>query len=157
KSFLERRVRKLLVVEDNEIERSEIVAQIGNGDVRTTGVGSAEEALTLLRQEEFDCLVLDLRLPDLPGRELIGKIKGELRRPDLPIIVYTGKDLTAEEEAWLRGMTQTIIAKDGRSLDQLLDKTALFLHRIQARLPEPVRHIVERGQKVEPRLAGKKI
>jgi CheY-like chemotaxis protein len=125
--------------------------------VHTTAVGSAQEALTLLRQEEFDCLVLDLRLPDLPGRELIGKIKGELRRPDLPIIVYTGKDLTAEEEAWLRGMTQTIIAKDARSLDKLLDKTALFLHRIQARLPEPVRHIVEQGQKAEPRLAGKKI
>jgi HAMP domain-containing protein/signal transduction histidine kinase/CheY-like chemotaxis protein len=157
RSFIERRVRKLLVIEDNDVERNSVVSQVGNDDVQTTAVGTAAEGLAALQKESFDCVVLDLRLPDMTGREVIEKIKHDLGRPDLPIIVYTGKDLTPDEDAWLKEMTQTVIAKDARSLEQLLDKTALFLHRVQAKMPAPMRESLEHTQERDPILAGKKI
>jgi CheY-like chemotaxis protein len=126
--------KNLLVVEDNAVERENIVRLIGNGDVSATAVASGAEALEALRTQPFDCLVLDLRLPDLTGLEVIEKIKAELGLHDLPIVVYTGKDLTPEEEARLRALTETIIPKDSRSLDRLRRETAAFLHRLD---PDP--------------------
>jgi CheY-like chemotaxis protein/HAMP domain-containing protein/GAF domain-containing protein len=131
KRLTERGKKNLLVVEDNAVERENIVRLIGNGDVSTTAVASGAEALEALRSQPFDCLVLDLRLPDLTGLEVVEKIKRELGLHDLPIIVYTGKDLTPDEEARLRALTETIIPKDSRSLDRLRQETAAFLHRLE--------------------------
>jgi CheY-like chemotaxis protein/signal transduction histidine kinase/HAMP domain-containing protein len=155
--FLERRSRNLLVVEDNEFERGQIVNLIGNGDVQTTAVATAAEALAALQAQPFDCLVVDLRLPDMNGIDLIEKIQKELSLPNLPVVVYTGKDLTAAEQDRLREMAEAVILKDARSLDRLLDETTLFLHRVEANLPSPARQLLKHGQQTDPLLAHKKV
>jgi CheY-like chemotaxis protein len=101
--------------------------------------------------------VLDLRLPDLSGLELVEKVRQELGLRDLPVIVYTGKDLTPEEEARLGQLTESIIPKDARSLDRLLDRAAMFLHQVESKLPAPARERARRGGADEGALAGKKV
>jgi HAMP domain-containing protein/CheY-like chemotaxis protein/signal transduction histidine kinase len=156
-TFAEKRVRKLLVVEDDEVQRMSIVELIGNGDVLTTAVETGEEALALLREEPFDCMVLDLKLPDMTGFELIEKIQKELGRADLPIIIYTGKELTNKEETQLRKVADAIIVKEASSPERLLAETALFLHRVEANLPEPKRRMLEQLHRRDPVLAGRKV
>jgi CheY-like chemotaxis protein len=157
RTFLDRKTRELLVVEDNDVERNNVVNLVGNSDIRVTAAATAGEALDLLRQRAFDCLVLDLRLPDMSGIELVEKIRTELRLAEVPIIVYTGKDLTREEEGRLKELTETIIPKDARSLERLLDRTALFLHQVEANLPPPARQMLNQGQKAESDLEGRKV
>jgi hypothetical protein len=156
KTFVERRVKNLLVVEDDETQRHSIVELIGNGDVATTAVSTGEEALTTLKSGHFDCIVIDLGLPDMTGLELIEQIKQDESLGKLPIIVYTGKELTRTEEIELKRLADSIIVKDVRSPERLLDETALFLHRIQANLPQPKRQILEQLHQTDPVLAGKK-
>jgi CheY-like chemotaxis protein len=155
--FLERKVRRLLIVEDDEVQRKAIVELIGNGDVQSTAVGSAEEALEMLQSEPFDCVVLDLRLPGMNGFELIEAIKERPASRRLPIIVYTGKELSRDEETQLRQLAETIIVKDVRSPERLLDETALFLHRVESRLPQPKRDMLRRIAESDPALAGKRV
>ncbi|MCW6051681.1 HAMP domain-containing protein [Lyngbya sp. CCAP 1446/10] len=157
KGFVERPVKNLLVVEDNETQRLSIVDLIGNHDVSTTAVGSGAEALEILKTGHFDCIVLDLGLPDMTGFELIEQIKQEPSLKSLPIIIYTGKELTRTEETQLKRMAETIIIKDVRSPERLLDETALFLHRVQANLPEPKRQMLEQLYQTDSTLAGKKV
>jgi CheY-like chemotaxis protein len=156
-TFAEKRVRKLLVVEDDEVQRMSIVELIGNGDVITTAVETGEEALNALRIEPYDCMVLDLKLPDMTGFDLIEKIQKELGREDLPIIIYTGKELTPKEETQLRKVADAIIVKEASSPERLLAETALFLHRVEANLPEPKRRILEQLHRRDPVLAGRKV
>ena len=156
KEFVERQIKNLLVVEDDKAQRQSIVELIGNGDVQTTAVGTGAEALTALETGHFDCLVLDLGLPDMTGFELIERIK-QLAGAKLPIIVYTGKDLTRQEETELKRIAGTIIIKDVRSPERLLDETSLFLHRVQANLPQPQRRMLEQLNQVDPVLLGKKV
>jgi hypothetical protein len=155
--FLERRVRRLLVVEDDARQRDSIVELIGNSDVETTAVGSAEDALEALDKGSFDCMVLDLRLPGMSGLDLMKTIKdrSDLRR--LPVIVYTGMDLDEGEVTRLRQLAETIIVKDVRSPERLVDETALFLHRVQENLPEPQRDMLRRVARPDPALAGKRV
>jgi HAMP domain-containing protein/CheY-like chemotaxis protein/signal transduction histidine kinase len=157
KGFVERKVRNLLVVEDDEIQRSSIVELIGNGDVVTTAVGSGTEALAALKEQRFDCMVLDLGLPDMTGFELIELIKQEADLSELPIIVYTGKELTRKQETELRRIAESIIVKDVKSMDRLLAETALFLHRVEANLPPPKRQMLEQLYRLDPVLVGKKV
>ncbi|MGB3266393.1 MAG: HAMP domain-containing protein [Microcoleus sp.] len=157
KGFVERPVKNLLVVEDNETQRLSIVDLIGNHDVSTTAVGSGAEALETLNSGHFDCIVLDLGLPDMTGFELIEQIKQEPSLKNLPIIVYTGKELTRAEETQLKRMAETIIVKDVRSPERLLDETALFLHRVQANLPQAKRQMLEQLYQTDSTLAGKKV
>jgi CheY-like chemotaxis protein len=155
--FAERGMKRLLVVEDNDVQRNAIVELIGNGDVQTTAVATGEEALAALRAETFDCMVLDLKLPDMSGFELIERIQHELGRTDLPIIVYTGQELTAKEETQLRRTATAIIVKEVSSPERLLAETALFLHRVEADLPEPQRQMLEQLHRRDPVLSGRKI
>ncbi|HEX6289583.1 MAG TPA: response regulator, partial [Herpetosiphonaceae bacterium] len=157
KRFVERGVKNLLVVEDDEVQRMSIVELIGEGDVRTTAVGTASEALTAIEAEQFDCMVLDLGLPDMSGVELIERLKQSGRIEELPIIVYTAKDLTKQEETELRRVAETIIVKDVSSMERLLDETALFLHRVEANLPQAKRRMLEQVHKSDPVLVGKKV
>ena len=157
KGFLERRVKSLLVVEDDPTQRSSIVELIGNGDVQTTAVGSGEEALAVLAEKHFDCMVLDLGLPDVPGLTLIERIKKDLGLHDLPIVVYTGRELTPDEEFELKRVTDAIIVKSVKSPEHLLDETALFLHRVEADLPEPKRKLLTQIHKADPIFVGKKV
>jgi CheY-like chemotaxis protein/signal transduction histidine kinase/HAMP domain-containing protein len=157
KDFVDRRVKNLLIVEDDATQRQSIIELIGNSDVATTAVASGSEALTAIAQNHYDCVVLDLGLPDMSGFELIEQIKNSPKGEMLPIIVYTGKEISAAQETKLRRMAQTIILKDVRSPERLLDETALFLHRVQANLPAPKRQILEQLQSTDPVLAGKKV
>jgi CheY-like chemotaxis protein/signal transduction histidine kinase/HAMP domain-containing protein len=157
RDFTERRVRKLLVVEDDDVQRMSVVELIGNGDVKTTAVATGEEALSILKDERFDCMVLDLKLPDMSGFELIEKLQTDLGRYDLPIIIYTGKELTRKEELHLKKVADAIIVKEASSPERLLAETALFLHRVEADLPEPKRRMLEKFHRSDPVLAGRKV
>ncbi|MBD2525066.1 response regulator [Nostoc sp. FACHB-133] len=157
KGFIERQVRNLLIVEDDPVQAQSIIELIGNGDVQSTAVGTGAEALLILRSQHFDCMVLDLGLPDMSGFALIEQIKQEPRLLKLPIIVYTGKELSRQEETQLRGLAETIIIKNVRSPERLLDETALFLHRVQANLPTPKRQMLEQLHQNDPVLANRKI
>jgi CheY-like chemotaxis protein len=155
-SFVERRVKNLLVVEGDEAQRAGIAELIGDGDVRTTAVGTGDEALAALLDQPFDCMVLDPALPDMPGIELIGRIKKAGHR-DLPIIVYTGRDLTEDEERELNRVGEAIIIKDVKSPERLLDETALFLHRVEADLPEAKKRILRQIHETDPVFADRKV
>ena len=155
KGFVERAVKNLLVVEDDDVQRGAIIELIGNGDVVTTAVGSAEEALAAIENTHFDCMVLDLGLPDMSGFELINRIKRE--RPNLPVVVYTGKEISPEQETELKRVTDAIIVKSVRSMEHLLDETALFLHRIEANLPEQKRRMLKLVHDSDPIFAGKRV
>ncbi|MCU1267870.1 MAG: sensor hybrid histidine kinase [Acidobacteria bacterium] len=157
RDFTERSVRKLLLVEDDDVQRLSVVELIGNGDVKTTAVATGQEALDLLKDERFDCMVLDLRLPDMSGFELIEKLQKDLGQRDLPIIVYTGKDLTRKEESHLKKVADAVIIKEANSPERLLAETALFLHRIEENLPESKRRMLEKFHRSDPVLAGRKV
>jgi len=156
--FLSRDARELLVVEDDDVQRMSLVELIGNGDVRTTAVGTGEEALSRLKEKRFDCMVLDLKLPDMSGFDLIEQLQSDGDNgSDLPIIVYTGKELTRKEEMHLRRVATSVIIKEADSPERLLAETALFLHRVEANLPEPKRRMLEQLNRRDPILADRKV
>ena len=155
--LIERPVKSLLVIEDDAVQRQTICELIGNGDVHTTAVGSAKDALAELNIHRYDCIVIDLMLPDMPGVALIREINKRLGLQAPPVIVYTGKDLSQSEETELRSLSESIIVKDARSPERLLDETALFLHRVQARLPEPKRRMLESVRKQDAVLTGRRV
>jgi signal transduction histidine kinase/DNA-binding response OmpR family regulator/CHASE3 domain sensor protein len=155
--FLNRPLKNLLIIEDDSVQRQGLSDLIGNGDVHTTAVGSAQEALDALVDTHFDCIVLDLGLPDTNGADLIRTIHQRLGVAVPPIIVYTGKELTRAEETELRLISDSIVIKNVRSPERLLDETALFLHRVQTKLPEPKQRMIEQVQKADNLLLGRKV
>ena len=144
KRFTEPRVKKLLIVEDNEIERRSIVELLGHDDVEIHTAASGTEAMNSLLDGAYDCCVLDLRLPDMSGFELLDKVQEEPSLREVPIVVFTGKDLSAEEERRLRAVAKSVLVKDVQSPERLFDETALFLHRVVADLPEAKRQMLDR-------------
>ncbi len=156
-SFAQRKVRRLLVTVGDDEQRKIVTDLIGDGDVQTTAVATGQEALELIRSEQFDCMVLDPKLPDLSGIELIEIIQRELGYLELPIIVYTSKDQTKEEEIQLRTTADAIVVKEANSPERLLAETSLFLHLVETSLPEPKRKILEESQRRDPALEGRKV
>src|SRR5204862_7131763 len=146
-----------LVVEDNAVERNSIVELIGNGDVKTTAVATGEEALAAMAAQTFDCVVLDLGLGEMSGFSLLETMRSSATLSQIPVIVYTGRDLTKKQETELRRVAETIIIKDVKSLDRLLDETELSLHHVEGNLPEPKRKMLERLHTSDPALQGKKV
>jgi CheY-like chemotaxis protein/HAMP domain-containing protein len=134
--FLSQGPRRLLVAEDNAAERKGIKGLIGNGDVIVTAVATGAETLEALKKQHFDCMILDLKLPDMDGFTILKKMWEELEIRDLPVIVYTGMELTPEETVALERYAHTIIIKGEEAPARLLDETALFLHRVEAKLPK---------------------
>ena len=157
RSFLEQRVRHLLVVEDNAVDRESILKLIGNGDVIVTAVATGAAALKALASEHFDCMVLDLILPDLSGFQVLEEMRKQPALCQVPVVVYTAKELTRKEETQLRHMAETIIIKGVHSQERLLDETALFLHRVTANLPEAKRQILNRLHSGDTLLEGKTV
>jgi CheY-like chemotaxis protein len=155
--FIDRPVKRLLVVEDDAVARQSIVELIGEGDVQTTTVGSGEAALEALQAGSYDCMVLDLGLPDMTGFQLITRVKSEIGLRKLPTIVYTGKQLTKREEAELGRLAESVVIKDARSPERLLDETALFLHRVTANLPDGKRRMLEALHRTDPTLTGRTV
>jgi len=132
------------VVEDNEVERSSIIDLLAHDDIEIMAVGSGADALKALMDHSFDCCVLDLRLPDMSGFELLNRMQMQASLAQLPIVVFTGKELTAEEEKQLKTVAKSIVLKDVQSPERLLDETALFLHRVVTDLPEGKQRMLER-------------
>jgi CheY-like chemotaxis protein len=143
KDFVERPLKNLLLVEDDEIQRMSMLDLLGNGDIHTTTVSTGKEALQAIESGEFDCMVLDLGLPDMAGTELLERIKSTPAGRALPIIVYTARELLEEESSKLSQLAESILIKDVRSPERLLDQTALLLHRNVQRLPERQRKMIE--------------
>jgi HAMP domain-containing protein/CheY-like chemotaxis protein/GAF domain-containing protein len=156
--FIARGARRLLVIEDDDLQRESIVDLVGaGGEIEIDTAASSDEALAKLEGERYDCVVLDLKLPGTTGFQLLEQVKKDERFRDLPIIVYTGKDLTRREETRLRRYAESIIVKDARSPERLLDETSLFLHRVESRLPEEKRLMLEQLHSADDVFTGKKV
>lgn len=150
-------VKDLLVVEDNPEQAELISSIIGSGDVKTTAVATATEAYDQILTGKFDCMVLDISLPDMSGIELLNKIRKNEEIFQLPVIVYTGRDLTNEEKKIIDEYAATTIIKGTGSHRKLLDETTLFLHRVEADLPETQQKLLRMIHDKEAVLSGKKI
>jgi HAMP domain-containing protein/signal transduction histidine kinase/DNA-binding response OmpR family regulator len=157
KNFSMPRTRKLLVVEDNDAERMSICELIAHDDVSITTTRTGAEALAALQKERFDCAVLDLRLPDTSGLDLMYEMQKDPNMRDLPIVVYTGKELSTGDEAELRKIAKSVVLKDVQSPERLLDETALFLHRVVTSLPPHKQQMLERLHRTDEALIGKKV
>ncbi len=157
-SFLDAGVRRLLVVEDDERERGAICELVGaGGDVEVSAVGTTDDALAALEHTRFDCMVLDLTLPGTTGFDLREQLKSRPGLQHLPVIVYTGKELSRRDETRLRKYAEAIVVKDARSPQRLLDETALFLHRVAATPVAPPRPEPAAVRGDDALLAGRKV
>jgi CheY-like chemotaxis protein len=142
--FIAPRVKRLLVVEDNDAERLGITELLSHDDIEVVSAPTGAKALDMLLDQPIDCCVMDLRLPDMSGFELLERIRIEQALQDIPVVVFTGKALSAEEENRLRVLARSIVLKDVQSPERLFDETALFLHRRVALLPESKRNLIEK-------------
>lgn len=154
---IERQIQELLVAEDDSTLRQEIVELIGNGDVHTTQAASGQEALELLKAKKFDCMVLDLGLPDMSGFALLELLEKESTVEMPPVIVYTGRELTKKEDLALHHYASSIIIKGVKSSERLLDETSLFLHRVVGNLPENKKQMIISLHDQDNMFEGKKI
>ncbi|MPR05724.1 HAMP domain-containing protein [Microvirga tunisiensis] len=155
KEFIDRPVKKLLLVEDDDNQRMSLSELMKSEQVDVTAVGTAESALEVIQARHFDCAIVDLGLPDLPGAELIERIRKTKGGEELPIVIYTGQDLAKSEERRLQGIAATLIVKGEGSSERLLNDTALFLHRAISAIPEEKHIIVER--RADGSLDGRKV
>jgi signal transduction histidine kinase/DNA-binding response OmpR family regulator/HAMP domain-containing protein len=144
KTYVEPHRKRLLVIEDNDIERQSIVELLAHDDIDVETAGTGADALRMLDEQAFDCCVVDLRLPDMSGFELLERMQADTSLRDLPVVVFTGKELSSEEEARLKLVAKSIVLKDVQSPERLLDETALFLHRVVSDLPEQKQQMLER-------------
>jgi len=149
--------KRLLVIEDDDRERASIVELLGSDDIDIVAVGTGAEALAELDGSDFDCCVVDLRLPDMSGFELLDRVQANAALQTIPIVVFTGKELTPEEEARLRVAAKSIVIKDVQSPDRLLDETSLFLHRVISDLPEAKQRMIERLHGSSETLKSRKV
>jgi CheY-like chemotaxis protein/CHASE3 domain sensor protein len=155
-SQLSRGMRRVLIVEDDAVQRDAVGKLLASSDVETVTVGTAAECLDELRQQTFDCMVLDLSLPDASGFALLEELShGDHAFP--PVIVYTGRDLTADEEQQLRRYSSSIIIKGAKSPERLLDEVSLFLHQVVADLPPEQQKMIQKARNRDAVLEGRRI
>ena len=156
-NFVNRKMKNLLIIEDNENARKAMRLLIGNGDVKCFEAATGSEALALYQQHQIDCVILDIGLPDMSGFDLIHKLENIKGNSIPPIIVYTGKELTKEENNELEKYAESIIIKGVKSEERLLDETALFLHRTISNLPKSKQVIINKLYDKEAVFHGKKV
>jgi CheY-like chemotaxis protein len=144
KEYSRPRRKRLMVVEDDRAEQKSIAELLGYDDIEIVATGSGTEALNLLRQDPCDCVVLDLRLPDMSGFDVLEELRADTALADVPVVVFTGRELSAEEDARLHTMARSIVVKGVESPERLLDETALFLHRVVTDLPPEKQRMLER-------------
>jgi HAMP domain-containing protein/CheY-like chemotaxis protein len=157
KAYTEPRQRRLLVVEDNEAEQMSIAELLGHDDVEIEAVSTGAEALAALRSQPYDCAVLDLRLPDMSGFDVLEHIKEDTRLADVPVVVFTGKELSPEEDNRLHTLARSVVVKGVESPERLLDETSLFLHRVLSDLPPDKQQMLDRLHRSDEDLVGKKV
>ena len=155
KDYAVPRRKRLLVIEDNAAEQLSITALLEHDDIEIVTAGTGAEGLDLLNEQRFDCVVLDLRLPDMSGFEVLEALRGDGSLSDLPVIVFTGRELSAEEDAQLHTMARSIVVKGVESPERLLDETSLFLHRVVTDLPADKQQMIERLHRSDEDLVGR--
>jgi CheY-like chemotaxis protein/signal transduction histidine kinase len=157
KEYASPRKKRLLVVEDNEVEQMSIRELLGYDDIEIVTTGRGEEALSILREKPCDCVVLDLRLPDMTGFDVLERIREDAALSEVPVVVFTGRELSAEEDAQLHTMARSIVVKGVESPERLLDETSLFLHRIVTELPQEKQRMLDRLTSSDEDLVGRKV
>jgi CheY-like chemotaxis protein len=157
KEYAKPRRKRLLVVEDNPAEQMSIQELLSYDDIEIDTAGTGSGALTNLREQQYDCVVLDLRLPDMTGFEVLEEIKRDESLSDVPVVVFTGRELSAEEDAQLHTMARSIVVKGVESPERLLDETALFLHRVVTDLPAEKQRMLERLNSSDEDLLGRTV
>ncbi|ANK77600.1 hybrid sensor histidine kinase/response regulator (plasmid) [Ensifer adhaerens] len=157
RNYAEPRRKRLLLVEDNEAERLSVTALLGDHDIDIASVGSGAEALVALRNDPIDCVVLDLTLPDMTGFEVLEKIRDDDDIVEVPVVVFTGRELSPEEDARLHSMARSVVVKGVESPERLLDETALFLHRVVADMPAAKQTMLEELHSSDEDLLGEAV
>jgi HAMP domain-containing protein/CheY-like chemotaxis protein/signal transduction histidine kinase len=157
KDFSQPRRRRLLVVEDNKTEQMSIRELLGHDDIEIVNADTGKQALDILREGACDCVVLDLRLPDMTGFEVLESMRAEESLADVPVVVFTGRELSAIEDAQLHTMARSIVVKGVESPERLLDETALFLHRVFSDLPAEKQRMLERLNSSDEDLVGRTV
>ena len=144
KGYASPRRKRLLIVEDDEVERNSVAELLSHEDIEIASAATGSEALEKLRRDQVDCVVLDLKLPDMSGFEVLETIRDDAELRDVPVVVFTGRELSADEDATLHTMARSVVVKGVESPERLLDETALFLHRVVADLPTAKQQMLER-------------
>jgi CheY-like chemotaxis protein len=157
KAYAQAPRRRLLVVEDNEAEQKSIGALLDHDDIEIVTATTGAQALTLMGKTNCDCVVLDLSLPDMSGFEVLEKMRIERELADIPVVVFTGRQLSPEEDAKLHSMARSIVVKGVESPERLLDETALFLHRVVTDLPPEKQRLLERLHSSDEDLIGRTV
>ncbi|MBR0952217.1 HAMP domain-containing protein [Bradyrhizobium canariense] len=155
KEYARPRRKRLLIVEDNEAEQLSIRELLHHDDIEIVTTGTGADALSMLREAPCDCVVLDLRLPDMSGFEVLDQIRNDEALSNVPVVVFTGRELSAEEDAELHTMARSIVVKGVESPERLLDETALFLHRVITELPVEKQRMLEKLNSSDEDLIGK--
>jgi signal transduction histidine kinase/DNA-binding response OmpR family regulator/CHASE3 domain sensor protein len=154
---LTQKVKRILLVEDDALQRDSIARLIGDDDIEITAVGFAQDALDLLRDNAYDCMIIDLKLPDMLGNELLKRMSTDEICAFPPVIVYTGRNLTRDEEAELLKYSRTIIIKGARSPERLLDEVTLFLHKVESQLSNERQKMLKTARSRDRVFEGRKI
>jgi len=157
KDFAQPRRKRLLVVEDNKAEQMSISELLGHDDIEIVNTATGAEALSTLRKQQCDCVVLDLRLPDMSGFEVLEQMRSDATLADVPVVVFTGRELSAEEDARIHTMARSIVVKGVESPERLLDETALFLHRVITDLPSDKQRMLDRLNSSDEDLIGRTV
>jgi CheY-like chemotaxis protein len=157
KEFSVPKRKRLLVVEDNPAEQLSINELLGHDDIEIKTASTGAQALEKLRDEGADCVVLDLRLPDMTGFEVLEELKKDPDLSEIPVVVFTGRELAPEEDAQLHTMARSIVVKGVESPERLLDETALFLHRVITDLPAEKQKMLERLNSSDDDLVGRTV
>jgi HAMP domain-containing protein/CheY-like chemotaxis protein/signal transduction histidine kinase len=157
KEYATPRRKRLLVVEDNPVEQMSITELLGYDDIEIVTASTGSDALATLREQQCDCVVLDLRLPDMSGFDVLQEIKRDSTLSDVPVVVFTGRELSADEDSQLHTMARSIVVKGVESPERLLDETSLFLHRVVTDLPPGKQRMLERLNSSDDDLIGRKV
>ncbi|OQR31464.1 two-component system sensor histidine kinase/response regulator [Pseudomonas sp. Bc-h] len=154
---LTQKVKRVLLVEDDALQRDSIARLIGDDDIEITAVGFAQDALELLRDNAYDCMIIDLKLPDMLGNDLLKRMSTDEICAFPPVIVYTGRNLTRDEETELLKYSRTIIIKGARSPERLLDEVTLFLHKVESQLSNERQKMLKTARSRDRVFEGRKI
>ena len=157
RDYAQPRRKKLLLVEDNPAEQLSTRELLWHEDIDIDAADSGAAALEALHKSAYDCIVLDLRLPDMTGFEVLDRLGTDPKLKDLPVVVFTGRELSAEEDAQLHTLARSVVVKDVESPERLLDETALFLHRVVSELPATKQQMIDRLHRSDEALAGRKV
>jgi HAMP domain-containing protein/CheY-like chemotaxis protein len=157
KDYVQPRRKRLLIVEDNPAEQLSIAELLAHDDIEVVTVGLGAAALEVLHRDPPDCIVLDLRLPDMSGFDLLERLRDDAPLADLPVVVFTGRELSPDEDAQLHTLARSVVVKGVESPERLLDETALFLHRVIADLPVDKQQMIERLHNSDEDLVGQTV